>query len=380
VTNPVLFDVTALVADPYRSGIQRVQREVLRHWPDDEGLAPCSMSPSGVIRLLPPSIRDILCRDEDGPNDTFESDQRALATLTANAPALPGGKPRHVLNLELFYEGWRADLYRSMCASGWRVQWLLYDFLPWLCPTLFKFGAPKHFMFYLRALRMVPEVAFISDQTKNEYRHRIMRDPGKSGPVLPLGADALHLERQTWSPDRRNIVVIGSVERRKNSLIIAEAFRLLWSQGVDARLVFAGRIEDTHAEALRQLRVEAGPQRLMILDHPSDSDIRAVLGTARAVLLASELEGFGLPPYEALNSGIPSITVDSLPSIRRLPPIGQIRLPKISPRELADAINSMMNDQIAERLWAEAAQLKLPTWRDFAHAVAAWAKVHPPKL
>jgi len=375
----VLFDVTALVADPYRSGIQRVQREVLRYWPDDKTLAPCSMSPSGVVRLLPHRIHDILCRDEDGPNDTFESDQRALATLIANAPTLPKGKAHHVLNLELFYEGWRADLYRSMCGSGWRVQWLLYDFLPWLCPAMFKFGAPKHFMFYLRALRMVPEVAFISDQTKNEYSHRIMRDAGKSGPVLPLGADALHLERQTWSPDRRNIVVIGSVERRKNSLIIAEAFQQLWSQGVDARLVFAGRIEDTHAEALRQLRQKAGPQRLTILDHPTDSDLRAVLRTARSVLLASELEGFGLPPYEALHSGIPSITVDSLPSVRTLPPLGQIRLPKISAIDIAEAVKLVMKNDIAERLWAEAATLKLPTWRSFAHAVADWSLADRPR-
>ena len=370
---PLLFDVTALVAYPHRSGIQRVQREVLRHWPEPDRLTLCAFDPSGLVRQLPAKILDILCppRRDATERRSFTADQQALARLLEAAPPLPHAGARHILNLELFYEAWRADTYRRLCQEGWRVQWLVYDFIPWLIPDLFPPSSGKYRMQYLRALRLVPEVAFISEQTRTDYTTRVMRNPARSGPVLPLGADGLALERQSWSPSRRSIVVVGTVERRKNPHVVADAFRRLWAQGVDAQLVFAGRVEDTQTAALRQLAGEAGA-RLQVLDEPSDDDLRAVLRSARAVLTASEVEGFGLPPYEALQSGIPAIAPASLPSVRLLDPGGRITLPAVTPEAIADAVRSIMDDDTARELWREAALLALPGWKDFAHKIARW--------
>ena len=64
----------------------------------------------------------------------------------------------------------------------------------------------------------------------------------------------------------------------------------------------------------------------------------------------------------------------SLPAVHGLPSLGQIRLEPVSEDTLLAAIRCLLDDQMAERLWDEAAALSVPTWRDFAEAVAGWVQ------
>lgn len=371
MTTPVLLDITSLAAAPVRSGIQRVEREVLRHWPDPERLILVSLDRAGQIRQLSLQVRDILCPAAGARPTSFADDQQLLQRHLAAAPLLPRRLSGHILNLELFFEAWRADTYKRMCKEGWRVQWLIYDFMPWLHPELFPQSTSIHCMQYLRALRDVSGVAFISDKTRSEYTERVMRRHARSGPVLPLGADGFGLERQSWSPSRRAIVVIGTIEGRKNIDRVMAAFRVLWADGLDVPLVLIGRIAPDDRAKIEAFTAEAGP-RLTILDHASDEELRAVLRTARAVLYASEIEGFGLPPYEALHVGIPAIAAD-IPSMESMPPGGHIKLERVTRETLADAVRTIQDDDTAARLWNETSYITLPTWRDFGRAIADWA-------
>jgi glycosyltransferase involved in cell wall biosynthesis len=324
----------------------------------------------GRLRLLSRAVLPILCPPKESAAD-IEEERLALAALESQSRDLPEGAPRRQLNLEVFYEESRADAYIRLAGAGWQTRFLVYDFFPWLHPEFYPNGSTQHCMHYLRALRCV-DAAFISEQTRREYAERIMRGQGCPGPVLPLGVDALGLERQSWSPNRRTIVAIGTLEARKNPDRLMEATRLLWQRGLDARLTIAGRIEEKYRPALADLGV-MGRGRLIVLDQPSDEVLRTVLRDARAVVYGSEIEGFGLPPYESLYVGIPSIAAAALPSMQLLPSRGRIALQRIDEETLADAMAAVLDDTFAERLWQEAVAIKLPTWRDFGHAVAAWA-------
>jgi glycosyltransferase involved in cell wall biosynthesis len=368
---PILCDLTSLITFCYRSGIQRVTREVLRHWPDPDTLMPCAFDAQGRLRLLSRAVLAILSPQQGSSAAGIEEERRAVAALEGQARNLPEDAPRRVLNLELFYEESRADAYIALAGAGWQTRFMVYDFFPWLHPEFYPIGTTQHCMHYLRALRCV-EPAFISEQTQHEYAKRIMRGQGRPGPVLPLGADALGLEHQSWSRGRRSFVAIGTLEARKNPDRLMEATRLLWQRGLDTRLTIAGRIEDKYRPALANLNVMSRG-RLTVLDQPSDEALRTALRDARAVVYASEIEGFGLPPYESLFVGIPSIAAAALPSMQLLPSRGHVALQRIDAETLADAMASMLDDSFAERLWQEAADIELPTWRDFTRAVAAWA-------
>ena len=95
---------------------------------------------------------------------------------------------------------------------------------------------------------------------------------------------------------------------------------------------------------------------------------------ARAMLFPSVGEGFGIPPMEALQAGVPVVVSDTLPALEGLPGGGQIRLAEVSAGAIGQAVRRLLDDGVARALWADAAALDVPGWDVFARRVAAWVQ------
>lgn len=363
----VLIDISELTANPLLTGIQRVEREVLARWPGPSRLVPCFFDPeSGAFAALPEQAARGFAEDE--PVAAQRARLTALAA-TACKQALVPQTP--LLNLELFFDPLRAELYHAAAAEA-PLFWLVYDFLPWLAPQWFPPGMARDLMPYLRALRSVPRVAFVSRASAAGYARLMHREA--SGPVFGLGADGLGLERQSFAPERHDIVMLGAVEPRKNLAAALAGFRLHRGRGGELKLVVIGRLADG-APLERRLLAEAQAEPWFLwLDQPADSVVRAALRRARALLCPSLAEGFGLPPIEALAGGIPVIATAGLPSLSDLPPLGQIRLGAAEAESIAAALAVIADDAAAARLWAETAGLALPGWDQTVARIAAWVQ------
>ena len=360
------FDISKLVEEPRRSGIQRVERALIRHWPGRDALIPCRFDRGAAgLRVLPQAVLDVLA--DDAPPGGIATERARLAPfLAAAGPAVPPSA--RLLCAELFDDPARAAYHRLEASHAW---WLVYDFLPWLHPEWFPAGPANRLMPFLHALRAVGHRAFISAATRLDCAELVLRRP-ESGPVLPLGADGLGLERQSFDPARRDVVMLGTVEARKNAAAAIAAFRSLWADGIETRLVLIGAVEQDALTEQALLRELQGERRLVAMGAQPDSAVRDALRRARVLLFPSEGEGYGLPPMEALHAGIPVIVAASLPALAGLPALGQIRLERPDAGAIATAIRSVLDDETAARLWREAAQLALPGWADFARSVAAW--------
>ena len=100
-------------------------------------------------------------------------------SLVAAGQNISDHSVERLLNLELFYNPSRADVHLRLAASGVRVLWYLYDFLPYLRPELFPSGTTRHRMDYLRALRGIGgRLAFLSRATRSDYVDRIAHGSG----------------------------------------------------------------------------------------------------------------------------------------------------------------------------------------------------------
>jgi glycosyltransferase involved in cell wall biosynthesis len=87
--------------------------------------------------------------------------------------------------------------------------------------------------------------------------------------------------------------------------------------------------------------------------------------------MPSEVEGFGLPPYEALHAGIPSIASAALP-IAALLRDGAVLLQRMDEDSIAAAVRMLLDDTEAPKLWQSAALAHLPTWAEFGRKLADW--------
>jgi glycosyltransferase involved in cell wall biosynthesis len=332
-------------------------------------------SASRVIEL-PPKVLGVLCAEDDGNPSSRDAERAALESLVAAGQSISDHSVERLLNLELFYNPSRADVHLRLAASGARVLWYLYDFLPYLRPELFPSGTTRHRMDYLRALRGIGgRLAFLSRATRSDYVDRIAHGKPASGelPVIDPGADSLGLERQVFTPERRDFVAIGTVEPRKNPGALLHAFEQLWNEGVPAHLVVAGHLSPDATEAHAFFARHAGTPHLTVLAEPSDETLRRRLRAARAVVMPSEVEGFGLPPYEALHAGIPAIASASLPSAA-LMTAGALLLDRMDAAAIAGAVRRLLDDAEATLLWSAAGTVTLPRWADFGRRLGDWAQ------
>lgn len=135
--------------------------------------------------------------------------------------------------------------------------------------------------------------------------------------VAPLGIDA---PMPTRPAPPRAFITLGTIEPRKNHLLLLRIWRRFWRERGEAspRLTIIGRRGWENAEVFRML--DTGPmmgRTVIEAGTPGDGDVAAHLASAHALLFASHAEGYGLPLAEASAAGVPVIASD-LPALREV--------------------------------------------------------------
>ena len=338
----LLLDVSRLVWRAHRrgpTGIDRVELTYARHFLAGQEERPAY----GVIHLLglifalsPSTVRRFI----------GDLDRRWSGEITLTR----WGRFRSVLRIygHLLAGGWRAGpwLRRALRVSEGtpiflvvshhhlardytiqrlrdrlrlRTACLIHDLLPLEYPEYFKPGWERR---YLRisdnVARLFDGVITVSEATASSFRTYLRSKPR----ILPavviqtaaLGARALPQTRSRASAggERPYFVVLGTIEPRKNHLLLLN----LWAQlGATLpqlpKLIVIGSRGWENEQVVDMLE-RSSRLKGLVEEHRglSDAEVGAWLCGARALLLPSFAEGFGLPLAEALTSGVPVICSD----------------------------------------------------------------------
>lgn len=114
------------------------------------------------------------------------------------------------------------------------------------------------------------------------------------------------------------VLAVGTLEPRKNLATLIEAYSLL-PAALSQRfpLVVAGKPGWRHAAIDRQMAALERAGALRILGHVAEADLPALYAASALFVYPSLYEGFGLPPLEAMASGVPVIVTNraSLPEV-----------------------------------------------------------------
>lgn len=193
--------------------------------------------------------------------------------------------------------------------------------------------------------------------------------PDESGEARKIVAD-------TWGVTRPYLFNIGGFDRRKNLPLTIEAFAAALPQlPSEAKLVIAGAPHSGNELVFPPLepvikRLGIG-DRVVLTGRVSDAERRALYQAATGYITASEYEGFGLTPLEAMACGVPAIVADrtSLPEV--VGDAGLIVEPAV--RELAAAmVDLLMEEDLRTELSRRSLErAALFTWQAAAEATAA---------
>jgi glycosyltransferase involved in cell wall biosynthesis len=126
-------------------------------------------------------------------------------------------------------------------------------------------------------------------------------EPRFAAPPAPAAADTPYF------------LCVGTIEPRKNHLLLLQLWRTLAARasGEAPRLILAGR-RGWENENVVDLLDRSTPLQGVVTEagRVGDSELAALMAGARAVLMPSFAEGFGLPVAEALAAGVPVIASD----------------------------------------------------------------------
>ena len=232
----------------------------------------------------------------------------------------------------LMDSSWTTPYWRDLEAAqqkGVRVGFLIYDLIPMLQPEvtncLILAAYPK---WWHRVCRTADFIQCISQTVCRDVEEWFQEHnlPERSRPVecgwFHLGRDldgcAVAEEVRpefhrvfSREPAPATYLMVGSINPRKNHLLVLDAFDRLWAEGSEARLAIIGNIGWT-TEAFER-RVKKHPQlkrRLFWYNKVSDAELDFAYRNARAMITASIAEGFNLPIVEALERGCPVYASD----------------------------------------------------------------------
>lgn len=197
--------------------------------------------------------------------------------------------------------------------TGVRLVVTIHDVVPWTHPeTLTSRGVRFHDRMGRRAAAEA-DVIVTPTHAVADAVGRILEPacrvevvaPGRSSLRLP--ADATARVARLGAPERY-VLFVGTAEPRKglDVAVAAMAQPALRGHG----LVVAGPQGWGDVRVADLARAAGVADRVVVTGRVSEEDLAALYACARAVVVPSRAEGFGLPVLEAMQSGVPVVTTD----------------------------------------------------------------------
>jgi glycosyltransferase involved in cell wall biosynthesis len=270
--------------------------------------------------------------------------------------------------------------------SGLRAVYLIHDLIPVLYPEYCRAGErPKHVRRMDNVLRCASGIIGNSQTTIDELAAFAA---ASSLPMPPsvrafIAGPEFSADLRPKSLDRPHFVIVGTIEARKNHLLLLHIWRkLVAKHGSGAPLlIIVGQRGWEASNAIAMIdRATDLKGHVVELGGCSDQDLASVIVGARALLMPSFAEGFGLPVAEALQLGTPVIASD-LPVFREFAGDIPTYLDPLDGIGWESAIMAFGDDTAERMRQLEAVRgYSAPDWSTHFHLVENWlssAKLGP---
>lgn len=281
----------------------------------------------------------------------------------------------------------RSPFLAELRGSGVRVATFVHDLFPlespqWFSPKLLDIFVPT-----VKAQLRWSELLVCATSSTAAQIHRICDAEGLIAPpvrTISLGADVPASPSEGGSngdgtapphrvipPGDRYLLMVGTVESRKNHRLALDVLERLAPEYPDLHLVVVGRYGWGAEEFLERYdSSELAGARLHWFTDVDDRQLESLYAGAHTVLVPSLAEGFGLPVVEALKRGVPVIASDD-PALRDAGGASATFLPADDPQRWQHELASRLGDPDRQ---AEVVRLATlfdpPTWAVSARLLA----------
>lgn len=369
----ILLDVTRLVSRSWTArqptGLDRVCYAYLDHY---RTRALAVVQHRGVVRVLRARQSERLFELLTGPTQGF---RRKLArfTLPAITRAVPEARLEGMAYLNTSHTDFDLDTHFAWVRrSGVRAVYFIHDLIPVLHPEFTRPHAVRRHLGRLRgALGNGAGVIVSSNAVAADLAAFAACDARDVPPMLmaPIagenfaGAPSRGVEAEPF------FLCLGTIEPRKNHRLLLNGWRDLAGRmgAATPRLLVVGQPGPLTGDILADLATDPVlAARVEWRESCEDAELASLMAGARALLMPSLAEGFGLPLVEALQMGTPVIASDT--QIFREISRGAATL--VDPRDRARWVAEIAAHAIGPR--RASGRFEAPTWQRHFDEVDSW--------
>jgi len=212
------------------------------------------------------------------------------------------------------YHGLSHELPLGIRNSGIKSVLTVHDVIVLRYPQYF--GWINRFIYKAKlqyACKAADQIIAISEKTKNDLIELLHVDPAKIT-VIYQGCDPAFklyqsdsqraLIRKKYNLPKRYLLTVGTIEERKNLLLVVKA--LLHAKS-SIPLIVVGKATKYLEEVKAFIDTHNLGNRVIFLHDVTFDELPALYQLATVFVYPSRYEGFGIPILEALNSGTPVI-------------------------------------------------------------------------
>jgi glycosyltransferase involved in cell wall biosynthesis len=269
------------------------------------------------------------------PAHTFilitDNDNHGIINLPAHVKIIKVGLPAKTPTLwKLWYnvsvplalKKYKPNIFIStdaMCSTTLSIPQVIvvHDVSYVHMPTLFPKAHVRFFKNNMqRMLQKATVIATVSEHAKRDIATQYQIDFDKISIVYsgikplykPLSVNEIQLTRDKYAESLPYFLHIGTITPRKNIVNLLKAFSIFKQrQHSSLKMLLVGLVPNSYKQFNNLLSNYKYASDVVLITDATDAVLQKILGAAYALVYPSLYEGFGLPPLEAMQAGIPAI-------------------------------------------------------------------------
>jgi len=288
--------------------------------------------------------------------------------------------------IPIFLKKIKADVFVSadgFCSLRTKVpQCLVLHDLAFLHHPAFI--SASHLRYYRRNtgrfLQKAKVIATVSEYSKKDIVENYKIDSSKivvtpNAPntlFQPIDYQQKEAVKAKYSAGCEYFIYAGSIHPRKNPVNLLKAFsRFKKRQRTNMKLIFAGRLAWKTDEFTKLLSTFKFRNDVILTGYLEKKELAKLVASAYALVYPSFFEGFGVPPLEALQCGVPAIVSNN----SAMPEVGAdayLYIDPLNPDDIAEKMMLIYKDETLRTRLIENGKKRLPLFSWDASAKKMW--------
>ncbi|OOM73828.1 glycosyltransferase family 1 protein [Clostridium sp. BL-8] len=184
----------------------------------------------------------------------------------------------------------------------------IFDLIPILNPEFCSIQYRLYFRYFLyKTIKQIDNIIYISDTVKKQCEIRYEAIGNKKSLLNYVIIDKEEFDNIEVSKDLEYFLFIGNIEERKGIRILLDAYEKYVDNGGNKGLKIVGGIRDKNIEELIYGKINKCNGKIEYLGYVDTNEKNKLIQNSSALVFPSYVEGFGIPPVEAIMCGKPVI-------------------------------------------------------------------------